>query len=264
LTRFTWLPLVLAIASPVLAGQPPASEPSQFELGRAALQRDPAAAIAHFEQVPTREGREWLAVALMMESRSPSDAFVERAFDAAARSRISEPNRFHPRQEIAATLRPGDLVVAFLVGETAAYAWAFDRDAFLGYQLPPPADLAVSVDRARAYADQHDGDGEKRIADDLLPALFGPALDRLPQLQRVIVVMDGPLQRLPQQILDANDGSAVIVVSDYAGLQDAIARPTPQRPRTTPRLAIVIGALAIAAAALLVSLRARRRSRAPS
>jgi hypothetical protein len=260
---FVLLLIAWALPSPSFAGQPLAPESTEMALGRAALARDPALAITHFERVETREGREWLAIALMMESRAPSDSYVERAFEAAARSRLADPTRFPNRKQIAAALHPGDLVVAFLVGESAAYAWTFDRDAFLGYQLPPPAELAVSVERARAYVDQHDADGQKRIADDLLPALFGPAIDRLPRLQRVIVVLDGPLQRLPLQLLDAS--GPAIVAADYSTLEDAIARVAPDRPRTIPRRAIVMGTIAIAiAAAVLASRRARRRSRAQS
>jgi hypothetical protein len=260
---FALLLIAWALASPSYAGQPPAAESPEMALGRAALARDPAKAITYFERVETREGREWLAVALMMESRTASDSYVERAFEAAARSRLTDPTRLPHRKQIAAALHPGDLVVTFLVGESAAYAWAFDRDAFLGYQLPPPAELAVSVERARAYVDQHDADGQKRIADDLLPGLFGPAIDRLSRLQRVIVVMDGPLQRLPLQLLNAN--GPAIVAADYSTLEDAIARAVPDRPRAIPRRAIVMSTIAIAiAAAALASRRARRRSRAQS
>lgn len=258
-----WFLIASALASPALARQAQADDAREMALGQAALARDPATAIAHFEQVGTPEGREWLATALMMESRTASDAFVERAFEAAVRSRITEPSQFHTRKQIAAALGAGDLVIAFLVGKSAAYAWAFDRDAFVGYQLPPPAELAVSVERARAYVDRHDSDGQQRIGDDLLPALFGPVADRLSKLRRVIVVMDGSLQRLPPEIFDASGAGTAIVATDYATLQDAIGRAAPNRRRTTPRLAIIISAIAIAAAAF-ASRRARRRSRAPS
>jgi hypothetical protein len=77
--------------------------------------------------------------------------------------------------------------------------------------------------------------------------------------------MDGSLQRLPLQVLDANGAGAAIVAADYSTLEDAIARPAPDRRRTIPRRALVISAIAIAAAmAVLANRRARRRSRARS
>lgn len=258
--------VLILLGSIPLWAQPPDAAPAltEMQLGRAAIDRDPAAAIAHFEKVDTPEGHAWLAVALMMESRAASDGHVERAFEAAARSRVTDPSQFHTRKQIASALKPGDLVIAYFVGETAAYAWAFDRDAFVGYQLPPPSELAVSVDRARGYVEQHDEDGQKRIADDLLPQLLGPAMDSLDKLDRVIVVMDGPLQRLPPQFLDAHGARAVVVPTDYASIMDTIARPVPPRARRGPGLVGYIIAIAAILAAWGASRRARRRSRAQS
>ncbi len=88
------------------------------------------------------------------------------------------------------------MVVAFLVGDRHAHAWAFDRDTLVGYPLPPPAEIATAVERINAYVAQQDRAGVQRIADDLMPALLGPVMDRLPTLTRVIFVMDGPLRQL--------------------------------------------------------------------
>jgi hypothetical protein len=180
--------------------QPPADagRESHVSQGRAALAaHDPTKAIRHFEQADTAESQAWLAMALMMESRSPSDAYVERAFEAAGSARADQRARTPTRAEIAATLNPGDIVIAFLVGESRAYGWAFDREAFVGYELPPPGDIATAVDRAVAYSEHDDREGLQRIAEELMPALLGPAIERLPKLTRVFFVLDGPLQRLP-------------------------------------------------------------------
>src|SRR6478752_3241836 len=83
--------------------------PTELELGREILAKDPRSAIEHFEQVDSREGREWLAVALMMESRAPSDEYVERAFASAIRARVDRPEQAPARAAMAAALRPGDL-----------------------------------------------------------------------------------------------------------------------------------------------------------
>jgi len=196
-----------------------------FESGRAALAaHDPTTAIAHFEQVAAREGREWLAVALMMESRSPSDDYVERAFEAAGRARIDQADRLRPRKDLAASLRPGDLVIAFLVGDTYAYAWAFDRDSLVGYPLPPSAELATAATTARAYIDRNDQSGVQRIAEQLMPDLLGPAEERVSRLTRVIFVTDGPLQRLPITELARTEfpPGLAIVTADYSSLADTV------------------------------------------
>jgi hypothetical protein len=226
---------------------------AHFRAGRDALARDPAAAIAQLEQVHTREGYEWLTIALMMESRSASDQFIERAFEAAGRARTGTQMR--PRADMIAALRPGDMVVAFFVGETDVYAWAFDRAGFEGYQLPPRTEITASINRARDYIDQHDREGLQRIAEDLVPMLFGPALERLSQTKRLIVVPDGPLQQLSIGALPAGEGQlpleqrVEVVRSDYGSVVDMLSReqtgPAARDTDTGSRL-ILIGGVALA------------------
>jgi hypothetical protein len=248
----------------------PATEPTQFQLGRAAMDaHDPAAAIGHFEQVSGKEARAWLAVALMMESHSPSDRYVERAFDAATQARTDQANgRVPSRAELAAALRPGDMVITFLVGESHAYAWAFDRHTLIGYRLPPPAQIATAVERVNAYVAQKDRAGVQRIADDLMPALLGPVLDRIPALTRVIFVMDGPLRQVSIGELPTGEGPSslgqrlAVSIVDDGSLFDEIGR-APAKPPSQPAwpmtvlvaAASVIGILLVAGVAGL-----RRRS----
>ncbi|HEX8029328.1 MAG TPA: CHAT domain-containing protein, partial [Vicinamibacterales bacterium] len=202
-----------------------------YKSGRDALAaHDPTSAVAHLTLVDTREAAEWLSVALMMESRSASDQFVERAFAAAGRARAAQPGQIRPRADVVAALQPGDMVLVFLVGEAYTYAWAFDRDGFVGYQLPPPTEIASAVDRARAYSDQGDREGLQRIAEDLMPALLGPVADRLPQLKRLIVVLDGPLQKFPIGALPAGDSGLPleerieVSIAEFGSLVDTAAR----------------------------------------
>jgi hypothetical protein len=255
--------LLFFTASSALAQ--PVTEDSQFQLGKAAMDaHDPAAAIAHFEKADSKEARAWLAVALMMESRSPSDRYVERAFDAAARARADQPERVRSRADLAAALGHGDMVIAFLVGESHAYAWAFDRHTLIGYPLPPSAEIATAVERVNAYAAQNDRAGVERIAGDLMPALLGPVLDQIPAMTRVIFVMDGPLRRLSIGELNIGDGKASlsrqlsVSTVDDASLFEEIGRaPSPPQAQSawpmTTRVAgaIVIGILLVAGVAVL-------------
>ena len=247
----------------------PVTEGSQFQLGKAAMDaHDPAAAVAHFEKADSKEARAWLAAALMMESRSPSDRYVERAFDAAARARADQPEQVRSRADLTAALRPGDMVMTFLVGESHAYAWAFDRDTLVGYPLPPSAEIATAVERINAYAAQNDRAGVERIADDLMPALLGPVLDRIPALTRVIFVMDGPLRQLSIGGLHVGDGKSslaqrlsVSTVDDGSLFEEIGRAPSQPQPRSAWPIpmrvaaAIIIGILLVAGVAVL-----RRRS----
>lgn len=253
--------LILALlSSPVWAQTPTGTPVDHYSSGLAAMEaHDPARAITQFEQVATKEGRAWLAVALMMESRSPADRYVERAYEAAARSRADQPDRVRPRAEIASALRPNEIVVAFLVREDAAYAWAFDRDTLVGYPLPKASDLSIGVDRITAYAGQDDRAGIQRIAEDLVPSLLGPMVDRLPTLTRVIFVMDGPLKKLPTSEL-LPEGITVSNVDDNALLDEVIRIPSkPATTWTSLSAMIVIGGIAVGLLLIVAALALKRR-----
>lgn len=225
---------------------------------------DPAAAIAHFEHDGSKEARAWLAVALMMESRSASDRYVERAFDAAMQARTGQTGGLRSRAELAAALGPGEMVVTFLVTESHAYAWAFDHSTLIGYPLPPPSAIITAVERVDAYAAQNDRAGVQRVAEDLMPALLGPVVDRIPSLTRLIFVMDGPLRRLPIGELQVGDGAstlseqlAVSTVEDHA-LFGEIERAPAKSPASRSSRRLAVGAI-ITAIALLAGVAALRR-----
>jgi hypothetical protein len=243
--------ILFALLSSFASAQSVAEASTPFELGRAAMAaHDPAPAIANFEQVDSREGREWLAVALMMESRSPSDQYVERAFEAAERSRVDRPEQARSRANLAASLAPGEMVIAFLIADTHSYAWALDHDALVGFPLPPPADLSASVAGVRAYLERNDPEGVARIAEQLLPALLGPVEERLPTVNRLILVMDGPLRQLSMSELgrSAFPRGLVIATADYASLTDAIVRARAEPGSAAPgprRHMLLIGSLVV-------------------
>ena len=235
-------------------------------LARVAIaQRDPVSAIRHVEQVDSKEGRRWLAVALMMESRGASDEYVRRAFDTAERARLDRPQDARPRADIAAALGPGEMMIVFLAGETHAYAWAIARDAFIGYALPPPAEIVVAADRARVYADQNDAAGLRRIAEDVMPGLLGPVMDRLPQLNRLILVPDETLRRFPLAAMPVRRGQPpAISIIDNGPLTDAVIRDAPRLQHGGGSNVTMVLAGSVIAAIAAVSLLARRRLRAPS
>jgi hypothetical protein len=258
--------ILLTWTAPFLSAQRVDQHTTPFDLGRAALDaHDPATAIAQFEQVATPQGHEWLAVALMMESRSPSDSYVERAFESAQQARLDQPERMRSRTSLAATLRPGDIVITFLVGETHAYAWAFDREVFVGYPLPPSAELATAIAGARGYMDNNDEAGVQRIAEQLMPALLGPVEERLAALNRVVFVTDGPLQSLSVAALAqaAMPSRVTVLTTDYSSLFETLTR-LPSEPHRRPgvlnRLLIAASILTALFVVALVVVRSRRTS----
>ena len=231
---------------------------AQFGLGRAALvAHDPDTGIAHLEQavtvierlratVPAEELRaaylsrrveahEWLATALMMQSASPADAYVERAFNVAERARVraladllsegraqrradqpAPAPTIRTREAIAASLAPGEVLIEYLVGEEHAYGWALSREGLIGFDLPSPADLDASVRQALAYIDADDREGLRRLGEDLTPSLLGPVIGRLGTIKRIIFVPDGPLQRLPFAALPISEGNSAYLAQRVA------------------------------------------------
>ena len=143
----------------------PSQNIRRSELGKAAMVRAIPPQRSRISSRPTaRKASAWLAVALMMESRSPSDRYVERAFAPRRKPGLISLSAYERRADLAAALHPGDMVITFLVGERHAYAWAFDRHTLIGYPLPPSAEIAAAVERVNAYVAQKDRAGVQRIA----------------------------------------------------------------------------------------------------
>lgn len=213
---------------------------AQLGLGRAALvNHDPEGAIPHLEAaastieqlrttVPAQELRaaylarrveahEWLAASLMLLSRSPTDQFIEDAFNVAERARVraladlmaearsrrrpgqpaAPPPRALRRAEVAARLGPGEALLEYLVGEQDAFGWLLTRNELIGFRLPAPRELDADVRTALALIAADDRAALRQLGDRITPALLGPALSRLAGIRRLIIVPDGSLQRLP-------------------------------------------------------------------
>jgi tetratricopeptide (TPR) repeat protein len=240
-------------------------------LGRTALKaHDPQTAITHLqraveiaEQSPGSGADapyEFLVAALMMQSASPDDAYVERAFNAAAH---------RTRAEVGSTLENGQAYVQYLVGDEHAYGWLLTRERMTGFELPPPADLEADVAAAAQYAQDRDRDGLDRISEDFAPAVLGPVIHALPSLSKIMIVPDGVLQRLPFGALRIDDRylaeRVAVSVADSNGRQVEARPPEDGRGALQPaRMMLIALAAALLAGLAFFSLRARRRSRARS
>lgn len=173
-------------------------------LGRATLAgHDPAAAIAPFEaavaaaeraSLDTRAAVEGLITSLMTQASSPGDAFVQRAFAAAASVSGRGPDHI---AQVAKTLAPREVLLVYFVGRERAFAWSVTTDRVMGFDLPSPAELDDTVQRMRERIDRHQTELLGLLADEFTPALLGPVLPRLGDFDRIIVAPDGPLVSLP-------------------------------------------------------------------
>ncbi|OFW43975.1 MAG: hypothetical protein A3J29_10020 [Acidobacteria bacterium RIFCSPLOWO2_12_FULL_67_14b] len=202
------------------------------------------------------EAHEWLAAALMTLSTSPTDTFIEAAFNVAERARVRAlsdllaegrarratsqvriaPPRARTRAEIAKTLRPGDALVEYLVGEQDAFGWLLTRNELIGFRLPSPKSLDSDVRLALALIESDDRATLRELGDRLTPALLGPVLSRLPHVRRILFVPDGPLQRLPFAALPIPGSPATYlaqhVISGVVGsgsLLEMLHRPSSAR-----------------------------------
>jgi tetratricopeptide (TPR) repeat protein len=162
------------------------------------------------------EAHEWLASSLMLLARSPTDQFTQDAFHVAERARVralgdltaeaqarrlEQPGAPRPRalrrEEIAGRLGPGEAVLEFLVGEQDAFGWLLTRSELIGFRLPSPRSLDADVRTMLDLIQKDDRVGLRLLCERLTPSLLGPALSQLGGIRRLIVVPDGPLQRLP-------------------------------------------------------------------
>ena len=137
----------------------------------------------------------------------------------------------------------------------------------MGYPLPPPAQLAPAADAAHGYATRGDEEGLRRVGDELMSSLLGPVTLHMPQVRRIVFVLDGALNQLPIERLppdaDApplNETIATATVSDYAQLIDALRQPAVLAPKRTSgtgrRVALTVVAI-LAAAMVAWGLRRR-------
>lgn len=161
------------------------------------------------------EAHEWLVASLMAQSQAPSDRFAEAAFEVAERARVraladlmsetrartvervgTAPPALS-RAAIASRLGPGEAMVEYLVGEQEAFGWLLTRDSLASFRLPAPRLLDSDIRMFLALVAADDHEGINRLGRRLAAAILGPVTAQLGRLNRLIVVPDGILQRLP-------------------------------------------------------------------
>jgi len=109
-------------------------------------------------------------------------------------------------EDVMQMLDPSEALVAFLVGETSSWGWAFRGGRMRAFRLPSRAELEAQVREIRGAVSSGKVEALDRAGRTLAAALLEPAADLLAGAARVIFVPDGPLHRLPFSALPAGNG----------------------------------------------------------
>ena len=172
---------------------------------------------------------------------------AEREYDAfVVRSRRETPRYTalaHPQpasaSDVAARLAAGEALVSFWVGADRGTAWVITRAGLRSYRLPGRRDLDRDIARLKSAIAGGQIEDVQRLGQRLHETLL-PNLD-LARIQRLIVVPDGPLWRLPFAALRPPGGaggwlverlalSVVPSASLHAALRPAGGRTASRQP----------------------------------
>ena len=101
-------------------------------------------------------------------------------------------------------LDPGETLLVLLVGERESFVWALARDRALFYRVAVERERLEGAVRWLRRGLEHPGDGlgfDQLRAWRLRQLLLGPAEPLLYGRKRLLMVLDGPLQALPLEVL---------------------------------------------------------------
>jgi CHAT domain-containing protein/tetratricopeptide (TPR) repeat protein len=124
-------------------------------------------------------------------------------------------------RKVQSLMRPGEALVAYTIGEDGGWLWVIrpGHAAFVPLKLQA-RDLASTVRRIRGQV-VPDASGplaatvDVQALHDLHQALFAPAVPHLVDVAHVMLVLSGPLESLPFQLLVTSPPKAVHSPVDY-------------------------------------------------
>lgn len=169
------------------------------------------------------------------------DAFVlEIRRDNAAYAGLAHPHALQA-DEIARMLAPDEALVEFLLTETRGFAWVVRAGAVTAYEVPGQDALMPRVRLLQALVAANDAAALERLGGELYAQLLAPAGTALQGAQRLILVPDGVLQRIPFALLRVDGRWLVerhtLTVAPSATVLDHLRR-TPGGTATRPLLAV--------------------------
>jgi tetratricopeptide (TPR) repeat protein len=189
----------------------------RFAFAATALgEHEPQAPVARVLAALARAGRTDLAFTLSEQRRArtltdrlnQADVLREEGVAAGTRAHRVRPVT---AAELAAALPDGTALLEYMAGSEDAPTTLFvvTRAGARAHLLPSADSLAAPVRRLVALLE--DGAAPEAIARSLGATLFGPAVESLPpEVTRLVIVPDGPLHRVPFDVLRLSDGRAAV------------------------------------------------------
>ena len=102
------------------------------------------------------------------------------------------------------------VLLEFILGEQASYAWAVTRTGIKTYELPKQQLIADAAEKVYAEASEEPDDKRTQRLNEaterLTQLVLSPLAEEL-KAQRLIIVADGPLHYIPFQLLPAPNGT---------------------------------------------------------
>lgn len=185
------------------------------------------------------------------KTRKTRKALLDEIFFAEARMAPAETRRFHSEmvesarkpvtlKDVQETLHPDETLVEFAITRNSVYGIEITAERAAVHQLGPAAEVVrLTKELAEAIEKQSDID---RPAAALGRILFG-GMSSIRDHDRITIVPDGPLHRIPAELLRAANGKPLLEthVISYAPSASvfSIIRRRPI-PRSLPRLALAV------------------------
>jgi CHAT domain-containing protein len=148
-----------------------------------------------------------------------------------------------PASELSAMLAPDEALIEFLLTDTQGFAWVVRRNTVRGYRVPGRKALDTQVRLLGAVLAARDDGATRQLGAQLYTSLLGPAESALTGARRLILVPDGPLQRLPFALLRSRDRwlveTHILTLAPSGTILHFLRQPRPVHARE-PLLALAV------------------------
>lgn len=151
-------------------------------------------------------------------------------------------------EALRALPRRGEVIVSYLFTFDGGIAWALSRDALRTFRIPGRGSIEAQVRLLNALVLGGDVEGVRAVGASLYAALLHPARDILTSAERLTIVPDGPLHRVPFALMrESRDGGGWLAESLPIALAPSGAVLARLRARDRPPAAGALAAFAATA-----------------